>query len=334
MKLLGCLHPIQLGAKATLPYRLVPCGKCPNCRARTRYELSIRIYLETLFAGSSFFITLTYDDDNLKRAPTGEMLFDKKQVRYFFKWLRRSMKDNRIRYFFTCECGSDQDIAYYQAKYGLTCGRSHYHAIILTEKETSLFDMRSNVERAWPYGRIQCDRANMATIQYSTMYALKDEQIYNNTYENGDPRKPFRLFSSRPGLSMGFPQVDLEYLEDTGEVRYKPSRLAEWLKEYISNDGEIRSKIRINGKYVSIPRYIRDKLPELVSEDLAGIGLRNLDAHQEDMAMRREQLSYYDCFGERHNNYQIDNQILQERIGIRKLRKKSLKKFSYGDSNN
>lgn len=315
----GCLHPICVKGQ------YVPCGKCPNCRSKQRYDLSSRIYLETAFSASSYFITLTYDEDNLPRLCSGRLGFDKKQVQDFLKRFRRYIEPIQLRYFLTCEFGDGKEAQEYLQQYGQEYGRSHYHAIFIFNSKLSLRSCRDFLQRAWPFGRVQADTCNIGRIQYATQYALKDEEYFYKEYEKGDASKPFRLFSLRPGLGAGFGNDE------------KP--IIKYLEGYIVNDGlHPRDRIRIDGQLRGVPRYYRtvridhdtgerrSKLPADVIEFLSGNAQRWLSDNQESMQRSKEEHSIKeidpltgDC--NYVNDYSWDQQIIAKRKAIRKCRK-------------
>lgn len=58
-----CLHPVKV--KTLRGIQLVKCGKCPACENALRSELRAKVQSEENNALSTFFITLTYSDENL-----------------------------------------------------------------------------------------------------------------------------------------------------------------------------------------------------------------------------------------------------------------------------
>ena len=58
-----CLHPVKV--KTLRGIQLVKCGKCSACENSLRSELRAKVQCEENNALSTFFITLTYSDDNL-----------------------------------------------------------------------------------------------------------------------------------------------------------------------------------------------------------------------------------------------------------------------------
>lgn len=111
---------------------LVPCGKCIACRIKRRQEWSTRMLHEMEAHDDSVFLTLTYSDNFLPDRAS----LRKRDCQLFYKRLRKSLGNRRIRYF---GCG----------EYGDTSGRPHYHHIIFG------LSLRPNdrqmVMDAWPY---------------------------------------------------------------------------------------------------------------------------------------------------------------------------------------
>lgn len=273
-----------------------------------RYDMSTRIYLESTQAGSSFFITLTYNDDNLPRTEAGALCFDKKQVQDFLKRIRRKLEPTRLRFFLTCEFGDGKEAKQYLEQYGQEYGRSHYHAIFVCDHKRHLREMCDFVQAAWPFGYSSVSPCSMARIQYATQYALKDEDYLYKKYEKGDPCKPFRLFSLKPGLGAGFGNDE------------KP--IIGFLNRYIYNDGvHFRDRIQIAGKPRGIPRYWKDRIDPSLGEELKLRSRQYLEEQQQHMAETKELNSFKDSLGETHSDFSIDNRILQKRRAIRQIRK-------------
>lgn len=320
MKGSSCLHPILLRSG-----QYVPCGKCPGCRSKQRYDMSTRLWFETTHSPAHFFVTLTYADEYLPKGFGGKLGFSKSDVQKFLKRLRIDMERSglgRLRYFLTCEYGDSESKEKYLAKYDNVVGRSHYHLILVCEKKVSIFKMRELLQKHWSFGRVQCNSTSMAAIQYCTMYALKDESYLWKDYDKGDPSKPFRLFSRCPGLGAGF------------DGFFMP-----WLNEYVFNDGvELRDRFDVSGRTRGIPRFYKDRLDPSVSEELKSRSMQWLEDNQEELRLTRERnsvtytITTYDDEGRvfskedfRENNYDIDNDIINKRKSIRKLRKLAAK---------
>ena len=92
-----------------------PCGGCIICRKNKGRFWTMRILLEDAFnPAPTWFVTLTYDDDNVPRTPTGELTLRKKQTT---QWMRDRVKEHGFRYYLVGE-------------YGDNTRRPHYHAAI------------------------------------------------------------------------------------------------------------------------------------------------------------------------------------------------------------
>ena len=69
----------------------VPCGHCIECRKKVAAEWAQRLYLEYKKFGKGVFLTLTYDDDHLKRNHYGIETLDKRDITLFLKKLRKNI---------------------------------------------------------------------------------------------------------------------------------------------------------------------------------------------------------------------------------------------------
>lgn len=59
-----CFNPLVLRDPRGYPYQ-VPCGKCVACQNNKRSSLSLKLRLEEYTSKYCYFLTLTYDDENL-----------------------------------------------------------------------------------------------------------------------------------------------------------------------------------------------------------------------------------------------------------------------------
>ena len=109
---------------------LIPCRHCVGCCTSLSREWMHRMVLEKEVSKTSYFLTLTYDEENI---PVNHQL-NKKHLDDFLKALRNYFKNkydyDGIRYY---ACG----------EYGSKTARPHYHAIIynlpLTPLEFKVF---------------------------------------------------------------------------------------------------------------------------------------------------------------------------------------------------
>ena len=242
--------------------RLVPCGRCPKCRARIVSGWSVRLLQELKVSKSAKFITLTYADENLPISRNGYRSLYRRDLQLFFKRLRqlnkRAANRNHIKYFAVGE-------------YGGKIGRPHYHVI--------LFNSRIEcIQKAWrqavyvhsdglPIARtignngqitkVRCRRGKIktkkmdighihygdqrgvtgASIGYCLKYILKPKD--ETGCPDDDSVKPFRLISTELGIS---------YVKD-----------ASWRKWHHA-DINNRMYVTVDNKKVSMPRYWKEKL--------------------------------------------------------------------------
>lgn len=143
-----CSHPHLIKGK------LVPCGRCVNCRKKRINDWAVRLVLENTFYKDSCFVTLTYSNENL---PLDASL-NKRDIQLFFKRLRKQLdkKNIKIRYFLAGE-------------YGDKFGRPHYHAIIFGIG----CDYYETILKAWSLGFIKVEPVSFHTCRYVAKYSVK-----------------------------------------------------------------------------------------------------------------------------------------------------------------
>lgn len=178
-----CPHPITLKSG-----QVVPCGKCPVCKANDRQEWVFRLKQECKYSPFTLFFTLTYDDDHI---PPGYNVC-KRDVQLFLKRFRKNFKSKEIRYYIVSEYG---DHTY----------RPHYHGIFFFQHVPD--DLRiifDQITSAWQNGFCKFGEIILARIVYVTKYCLKRHDIPSGREKN------FRLVSKMNG-GLGF-----SYMDDMG----------------------------------------------------------------------------------------------------------------------
>lgn len=174
---MSCISPITL--QQPTGSVTVPCGRCYGCLKRKRSGWLLRLENEQRVSTRSFFVTLTYNNENL---PTykNAVCFDKSHLQKYFKRLR---KHGKFRYFAVSE-------------YGGKYGRPHYHVLF--------FSMNVPVKeiiKQWHYGHVHLGDITPASINYCAAYVITKEQ---QDFDIDDPRRPFSLMSRRPGLGLNY----------------------------------------------------------------------------------------------------------------------------------
>lgn len=203
-------------------YVLIPCQKCIGCRLDYAKQWANRCMLELPYHESSYFLTLTYSDDNLRFSEsfdmeTGELrkvpTLVKEDWQLFMKRLRKeySMKyNNKLRFYM---CG----------EYGEHSFRPHFHAVIFGLKlddlvpysRTSQGHILYNSEwlqNIWNLGYVVIGDVTYESCNYTARYVTKkvnEELIEHFKDLNLEPE--FTLMSRRPGIGAW-------YYEDHPEI--------------------------------------------------------------------------------------------------------------------
>lgn len=160
-----------------------PCGKCPPCIKRRVSQWSFRLQASEKHAETAYFVTLTYDTDNVPITKNGFMTLNQRDVQLFFKKLRKGHIGKPIKY-------------YYCGEYGGNKKRPHYHVILLNSTPEA-------IEKAWTHGKPHFGAVNGASIGYTLKYLHKGKTV--PMHANDDRFPEFSRMSKRVGL---------EYLTD------------------------------------------------------------------------------------------------------------------------
>lgn len=241
----------------------VPCGKCVNCIKRRRMEWCFRMEQELLNSKCSYFVTFTYDPDNVPWDKYGNMVLvdttlnskklflsvngrkpikDKylkkmklkghvdKSIQGFFKRLRstqiRFAGENRESWLYNLDMKNDKIKFFVCGEYGGRYGRPHFHAIIFNSCIGLIKD-------CWNMGNVDISRASAGSIGYCTKYMDKWRD------KKQDWKRPVEFNFQSNGLGLCF--VD---------------KMKDWYKKnldvnYVMNEGGVK---------VPMPRYFRYKM--------------------------------------------------------------------------
>lgn len=221
-----CLSPIlikneKVGLKSPYSHYVVPCGKCEACVKRKTNDWFVRLKYEQMSSGHVWFITLTYDQENLPvRIEDGKAYFDvsKEDCILFHKRLRKLLgPDSGYKYFLCSEYGGK-----YQ--------RPHYHEIAFNLLPSQL----PLIKDAWNKGLIEVSEANDNRLRYVCGYVI--EKLFVP-----DGCKPvFNLISK--GLGAKYVEKFRDYHSDI-ERMYVPLsgvkyHMPRYYKERLYNDGQ------------------------------------------------------------------------------------------------
>lgn len=247
-------------------YMPFPCGKCPACVRRRVSGWAFRLNKQSEQSNSAHFVTLTYNDEHIKKTKNGFETLVKKDVQDFFKRLRKLTK---------------QKISYYAVgEYGDTGERPHYHIILFNANPKI-------VENAWKLnditlGNVHFGDVGDASVGYTLKYISKDKKI---PQFNGDDRqKEFALMSK--GLGAG----------------YLTENMVKWhTKGNLENKVYLPLK---DGKKAAMPRYYKDKLYDKGQKFRIGVFMRAESQKQADeLQDKYGDLYYYKQAEETANDF-------------------------------
>ncbi|WGL31302.1 replication initiator protein [Dipodfec virus UOA04_Rod_868] len=191
----------------------LPCRRCVGCRLSKSREWANRVIMEQLYHDDSWFLTLTYDDENLRPAypcdeATGEILsvhatLVKKDLQDFIKRLRFNSGQS-IRYFASGE-------------YGSTTYRPHYHLLLFGLHLDDLQVIKKNfagdqyytsnfIEKCWPFGIHILGKVTWQSAAYVARYTMKKAThgYDKRYYEVAGIEPEFQTMSLKPAIGRRF----------------------------------------------------------------------------------------------------------------------------------
>lgn len=235
----------------------------------------MRLMEEEKVSMSSYFITLTYDNDNCRITDKKWPTLVKDDLQRFFKRVRKTHNSRKGKAIILSKRYQAvrngwkynslfKPLKYYAVgEYGSETFRPHYH-IILFNAELELIigkQMADAVNRGdiqldgklpfksdrWLYGHITIGEVNHASVGYTLKYISKEKRI--PLHKNDDRLPEFACMSKRLGRS------------------YLSQQTLNWHKADLLN----RMYVPIeDGKKIAMPRYYKDKIySELEREQVA-----------------------------------------------------------------
>lgn len=257
---MACYHPshVTIDRKTmagSAPRRdsvKVPCGTCIGCRSDQGRDWAIRLMHESTQTYPSFFITLTYDEQNLPgqwpddERPRGTLSPDDLSV--FFKRLRKS-SSLPVRYY---ACG----------EYGSSGDRPHYHAALFgmrlldrtqigTRKGYPVF-RSATLEKAWGNGSTEITSLSWKSASYVAGYVQKKARTKAN------PTNHLRVCPDSGEI--------VELCPEFARMSRRPGIGKKWLEKYWQ-DVYPRDFVFMDGTPFKPPRYY-DKLMEDINPTL------------------------------------------------------------------
>lgn len=240
----------------------VPCGRCIECRRSYVNQWIFRISNEykACTTDKAYFLTLTYNDDNLYDPSNGlitdcgEFNLNYKHHQDYIKRLRKSYEKTEkhpIKYFTVGEYGDKSD-------------RPHFHSIIFNADQQNIID-------AWGRGNVHFGEVSEASIAYTLKYAVKRlARVYKRGYkESQDSREKERALISR-GLGASYLTTDII--------------------KYYQND-ITRSVRKEGGQMVALPRYYKQRIyTEAQQEARSRLSLSTMESKHSESDVREKQV--------------------------------------------
>lgn len=268
-----CLTPFsKLDREAQKSYAF-PCGKCLDCKKRRARGWGFRLMKEEERSSSSFFITYSYDGENIQCSPNGYMTLSKTEYysASIYLWacevatrkvitIQRKIKLIQIsnhmqEYMKRLRKKHKKGIKYYvAAEYGTNRKRPHYHAIIFNVELKKIIGKKWAMlakkypeiylngkfhftDSAWKHGHITIGKVQSESIAYSLKYISKCKEFPE--FE-GDDRVPEYQLNSK-GLGSN----------------YLTEEIKKWHKSDLTGRYYVPMK---GGEKCSLPRYYKEKI--------------------------------------------------------------------------
>lgn len=226
-------------------YMKVPCLQCIGCQETYSKEWAIRCMLEAQQWKQNFFLTLTYDEDNI---PRDDELVNKKTGEVFENdnWLQGHLVPEHLTAFFKklrrhyeYHYNHDNIRFYACGEYGDQTKRPHYHAVVFNlpiepdklkvhhiSKNGDILWECDKIQKIWGKGFVSLAEVNWDTCAYVARYVMKkmkgwkEDEFY---YEQGMSPEFVRM-SRKPGIGLQFFDDHFQDIYKNDEIILKGHR--------------------------------------------------------------------------------------------------------------
>lgn len=225
----------------------VPCGKCPECMNNRAKEIMFRIMQESKEHKSNYFITLTYNDDNLPL--NGSLVKD--EISKFNKKLKVYLNRKGLK----------SDFRFYGVgEYGSKGLRPHYHVIYFglelddlefystTENGDILYTSKF-LESVWSNGFVTIGEVTPQSAAYVARYTEKKKLLTKEEkklFLDAGFVPEFSCQSMRPGIGANFYQKSVvSFLKGcyTFNVKGTSFQLPKYYRDKLKKDTDIDDDI-------------------------------------------------------------------------------------------
>lgn len=291
----------------------IPCGRCIGCRLDYSRSWADRCLLEAQYHKHNYFLTLTYNDDNLRRVdPCGNFYATlcKSDMQKFFKSLRKELKkrnDDRQQSSVSCDSDSGDDFRYFGCgEYGTETYRPHYHVIAFGleipdlkfyKKTSQGFNLYTSewLNDIWKRGYVVVGELSWSTVAYTARYST--EKLYGeeaHVYEDAKVVPPYSMMSLKPAIGKKYFEEHKDSIFDFQQI---------WVS---TDDG---------AKEIRPPRYffklLERESPDLVHEMM--IRRREKSQIMEELRNESTDLDYLDMLAVEEFNKIEKTKILKRR---------------------
>lgn len=237
---------------------IINCGQCIDCKLQKSREWATRCMLETKEHQNNYFITLTYNDENLPKKQianleTGELTnqyvatLKQKDLQDFWKRLREhyTRKYHISPRYFAC------------GEYGEKFSRPHYHAILFNcpindlkpdhkSKRGNMNYTSAELEKIWGKGFVAVGNVTWESCAYTARYITKKQTGKGKiTYWLKQVEPEFCRMSKRPAIGKKYFEENWEKIYENDELftktkngvtAVKPSRYYDKLFDVINHE--------------------------------------------------------------------------------------------------
>lgn len=248
------------------------CGQCMPCRINRRRKWTARMMLEAAQYTDNTFATLTYDDENLPKAPSGVATLKPPDLRDFLKRLRSHYATVGRKFRF-----------YAVGEYGDGSMRPHYHLALFNVPNCcygmsvySRFRLRccpvcELVRKVWGKGHIYLGSLERDSAGYVAGYITK-KMTKEDDPRLGDRYPEFARMSLRPGIGADamFEVADTLMKHNLDKLVDVPKQLNAGRKG-MPLDRYLVKKLR---SYVGRDENAPEEVVEEIADELSALWLR------------------------------------------------------------
>lgn len=237
MDIVSCEHPVRVFNKYLGEYVWARCGHCNACKRARAAKWVSRLEHERMNRKHSFFVTLTYDEDNLPllsmhdnnngdcfliderrnvSIPFSDLVFSSAADRQYFdsRIAHRGIPYASVtdlqkfhkrlnKYFHDNVSQAYKTFRYFAvSEYGSTTLRPHFHSIYFTDSDEVAANFAQGIRACWKFGIIDCQYVQKSANSYVAQYL--NELFDLPSFYSVSPLRPFFVCSKHPSIGSDF----------------------------------------------------------------------------------------------------------------------------------